>query len=179
MIRYGVNPIGWINDDDLSLGDHIPLAQCLREAAEIGFEGIEMGRKMPADPRALREVLAPHGLELVSAWCSLELLSRGVEAEKAALDTRLRLLREMGCEVCIVCETSGSVHGRRNAPLSTRADPLRAGVAGLRRGAQSRQGSRSRTVSRCASTARRGSWRSTHCGPSQHLNNVNWELTSD
>ena len=120
MIRYGVNPIGWINDDDLSLGDHIPLEQCLREAAEIGFEGIEMGRKMPADPRALRAVLAPHGLELVSAWCSLELLSRGVEAEKAALDARLRLLREMGCEVCIVCETSNTVHNDRNAPLSAR-----------------------------------------------------------
>ena len=120
MIRYGVNPIGWINDDDLSLGDHIPLEQCLREAAEIGFEGIEKGRKMPDDPRALRTALAPHGLELVSAWCSLELLSRGVEAEKAALDARLRLLREMGCEVCILSETSNTVHGDRNAPLSTR-----------------------------------------------------------
>ena len=120
MIRYGVNPIGWINDDDLSLGDHIPLEQCLREAAEIGFEGIEKGRKMPDDPRALHAALAPHGLELVSAWCSLELLSRGVEAEKAALDARLRLLREMGCEVCILSETSNTVHGDRNAPLSTR-----------------------------------------------------------
>ena len=40
MIRYGVNPIGRI-DDDVSPGDHIPLEQCLREAAETGFEGIE------------------------------------------------------------------------------------------------------------------------------------------
>ena len=126
MIRYGVNPIGWINDDDLSLGDHIPLEQCLREAAEIGFEGIEKGRKMPDDPRALRAALAPHGLEFVSAWCSLELLSRGVEAEKAALDARLRLLREMGCEVCILSETSNTVHGDRNAPLSAR--PTLAGL---------------------------------------------------
>ena len=120
MIRYGVNPIGWINDDDLSLGDHIPLEQCLREAAEIGFEGIEKGRKMPDDPRALRAVLAPHGLEFVSAWCSLALLPRGVEAEKAALDARLRLLREMGCEVCILCETSNTIQSDPNAPLSTR-----------------------------------------------------------
>ena len=120
MIRYGVNPIGWINDDDLSLGDHIPLERCLREAAEIGFEGIEKGRKMPDDPRALRAVLAPHGLEFVSAWCSLALLPRGVEAEKAALDARLRLLREMGCEVCILCETSNTIQSDPNAPLSTR-----------------------------------------------------------
>ena len=120
MIRYGVNPIGWINDDDLSLGDHIPLEQCLREAAEIGFEGIEKGRKMPDDPRALRAVLAPHGLEFVSAWCSLALLPHGVEAEKAALDARLRLLRAMGCEVCILCETSNTIQSDPNAPLSTR-----------------------------------------------------------
>ena len=120
MIRYGVNPIGWINDDDLSLGDHIPLERCLREAAEIGFEGIEKGRKMPDDPRALRAVLAPHGLEFVSAWCSLALLPRGVEAEKAALDARLRLLRGMGCEVCILCETSNTIQSDPNAPLSTR-----------------------------------------------------------
>lgn len=120
MIRYGVNPIGWINDDDLALGDHIPLEQCLREAAEIGFEGIEKGRKMPDDPRALRAVLAPHGLEFVSAWCSLELLPRGVEAGKAALEARLRLLRGMGCEVCILCETSNTIQSDPNAPLSTR-----------------------------------------------------------
>ena len=133
MIRYGVNPIGWINDDDLSLGDHIPLEQCLREAAEIGFEGIERGRKMPDDPSALRAVLAPHGLEFVSAWCSLELLSRGVEAEKAALAARLRLLREMGCGVCILSETSNTVHNDRNAPLSARptlAGPEWPGFAG-------------------------------------------------
>ena len=120
MIRYGVNPIGWINDDDLALGDHVSLEQCLREAGEIGFEGIEKGRKMPDDPRALRAVLAPHGLVLVSAWCSLALLPRGVEAEKTALEARLRLLRGMGCEVCILSETSNTVHGDRNAPLSTR-----------------------------------------------------------
>ena len=120
MIRYGVNPIGWINDDDLALGDHVSLEQCLREAGEIGFEGIEKGRKMPDDPRALRAVLAPHGLVLVSAWCSLALLPRGVEAEKAALDARLRLLRGMGCEVCILCETSNTIQSDPNAPLSTR-----------------------------------------------------------
>ena len=120
MIRYGVNPIGWINDDDLSLGDHIPLEQCLREAGEIGFAGIEKGRKMPDDPRALHAALAPHGLEFVSAWCSLALLPRGVETEKAALEARLRLLREMGCQVCILCETSNTIQSDPNAPLSTR-----------------------------------------------------------
>ena len=120
MIRYGVNPIGWSNDDDPTLGGHIPLAQCLREASEIGFEGIEKGRKMPADAPALRATLEPHGLELVSGWYSLGLVGRSVEAEKAAMEPHLRLLRGMGCEVCILSEAVNTIHGDPAAPLSAR-----------------------------------------------------------
>ena len=120
MIRYAVNPIAWSNDDDPSLGDHIPLERCLREAAEIGFTGIEKGRKMPTEARALRAALEPHGLDFVSGWHSLELLARGVDAEKRAIDAHLRLLCEMGCEVCILCETSDAVYSDPDTPLSGR-----------------------------------------------------------
>ncbi|MEE8454695.1 MAG: myo-inosose-2 dehydratase, partial [Limibaculum sp.] len=105
MIRFGTNPIAWSNDDDRSLGAHIGLEQCLREAGAIGFDGIEKGHKMPADPAELKAALAPHGLRLVSGWHSLNLLARGVEAEKAAIQPHLDLLKAMGCKVCIVCET--------------------------------------------------------------------------
>ena len=120
MVRYGVNPIAWTNDDDPALGDHIPLEQCLREAAEIGFEGIEKGHRMPSEARALRAVLAPHGLDFVSGWYSLGLLAHGVQAEKAAMEAHLHLLRGMGCEVCILCETSNAIHGDPGVPLSAR-----------------------------------------------------------
>ena len=120
MIRYGVNPIAWSNDDDPALGGHIPLEQCLREAGEIGFEGIEKGRKMPSEAWALRTALAPHGLDFVSGWHSLGLLAHSVQAEKAAMEDHLDLLREMGCEVCILCETSNATHGDPDAPLSFR-----------------------------------------------------------
>ena len=120
MIRYGVNPIGWSNDDDPALGDHIPLERCLREAAEIGFEGIEKGRKMPPDAPALSAALSPHRLDFVSGWYSLGLLARSVQAEKAAMEAHLHLLDEMGCEVCILCETSNATHGNPRIPLSSR-----------------------------------------------------------
>ena len=53
MILYGTNPIAWSNDDDQTLGAEISLGQCLAEAGEIGFDGIEKGHKMPTDPAAL------------------------------------------------------------------------------------------------------------------------------
>ncbi len=47
-------PIAWSNDDDRTLGAHISLEQCLKEAGEIGFDGIEKGHKMPTEPAALK-----------------------------------------------------------------------------------------------------------------------------
>ena len=118
MIRYGTNPIAWSNDDDQSLGADIPLEQCLREAGEIGFDGIENGHKFPKDATALKAALAPHGLAFVSGWYSLNLLVRSVEDEKAAMQPHLDLLKAMGCSVCIACETSNAIHGDDSRPLA-------------------------------------------------------------
>jgi inosose dehydratase len=120
VIRFGTNPIAWSNDDDRSLGAHISLEQCLREASAIGFDGIERGHKMPTDPVGLKAALAPHGLLLVSGWHSLNLLSHSVATEKAAIQPHLDLMRAMGCTVCIVCETSNAIHGNDAVPLAER-----------------------------------------------------------
>jgi inosose dehydratase len=118
MILYGTNPIAWSNDDDQSLGADISLETCLRDAGEIGFDGIEKGHKMPADPVELRAALNPHGLRLISGWHSLNLLKQSVEAEKKAIQPHLELLVAMGCAVAIVCETSNAIHGRDAVPLA-------------------------------------------------------------
>lgn len=110
MIRYGTNPIAWSNDDDQTIGAHIPLEQCLREAAAIGFDGIEKGHKMPSDGAELKATLAAHGLVFVSGWHSLNLLVNDVETEKKAIQPHLDMLKANGCAVCIVCETSNAVH---------------------------------------------------------------------
>ena len=112
MIRFGTNPIAWANDDDQSLGAHIPTDQILREAAAIGFDGIENGHRWPDDPEALRQLLGGHGLAFISGWYSLNLLTQPVAAEKAAIQRHLDKLKHNGCAVCIVCETSNSIQGR-------------------------------------------------------------------
>ncbi|PQO23848.1 myo-inosose-2 dehydratase [Rhodobacteraceae bacterium WD3A24] len=120
MIRFGTNPIAWSNDDDHSLGAEITLETCLEQAAAIGFEGIENGHKFPLAPADLRAALEPRGLDFVSAWHSLDLLSGTVEAEKAAIQPHLDRLKAMGCRICIVCETSNAIHGAGEVPLSRR-----------------------------------------------------------
>ena len=72
---------------------------------------------MPTDPAALKAALAPHGLAFVSGWYSLNLLARSVEDEKRAIQPHLDLLKAMGCQVVIACETSNAIHGHDDRPL--------------------------------------------------------------
>lgn len=111
MIRFGTNPIAWSNDDDQTIGAHISLEECLDDCRRIGFDGIEKGHKMPSDGAALKAKLAEFGLVFVSGWHSLNLLTQSVEAEKAAIQPHLDMLKANGCAVCIVCECSNAIHG--------------------------------------------------------------------
>jgi inosose dehydratase len=120
MILYGTNPIAWSNDDDQTLGADIPLETCLREAAQIGFDGIENGHKFPTDPAELKAALEPNGLRFVSAWHSLNLLAHSAAEEERAIQPHLDRLKAMGCSVCIVCETSNAIHGNNAVPLANR-----------------------------------------------------------
>jgi inosose dehydratase len=118
MILYGTNPIAWSNDDDRTLGGDIPLEECLRQAAAIGFDGIEKGHKFPDAAPAMRAALDPYGLRFVSGWYSMNLLVQDVAAEKRAIQPHLDLLKGTGAKVCIVCETSNAIHGKDDAPLA-------------------------------------------------------------
>lgn len=120
MIRYGTNPIAWSNDDDQTLGAHISLDQCLDDCAKIGFDGIEKGHKFPTTVAGLKDVLDPRGLAFVSGWHSTNLLVNSVEDEKAAMQPFLDVLKGMGCDVIIVCETSNAIHGNDRVAVNDR-----------------------------------------------------------
>jgi inosose dehydratase len=117
-IRFGVSPIAWINDDMPELGGDTPLDTVLSDASEIGFHGVELGGKFPRDPQVLHRILVEHGLDLVGGWYSGALLTRSAQAEIAALQPHLALLKAMGSRVFIFAETSNAIHGDRRRPLS-------------------------------------------------------------
>ena len=119
-VRLGISPIGWSNDDLPELGGDTPLEACLAEARQAGFAGIELGNKFPCDSSLLRPVLERHELSLISGWYGGRLLDRSVDEELAAIEAHLALLVAMGCGVLVYAETTGSIAGDRQRPLSGR-----------------------------------------------------------
>lgn len=119
-IRLGANPIGWSNDDLQEIGGETPLATCLAEAKEAGFEGMELGNKFPRQAPALKAALAPYGLACIGGWHSIELLTRSAREEFDLAKPHRDLLKAMGTDVFIVAETSNAIHGDRGKPLSRR-----------------------------------------------------------
>jgi inosose dehydratase len=117
-IRFGVSPIAWINDDLPALGGNTSLDSVLEEARDVGFAGIELGGKFPRDPEVLKTLLKRHQLALVGGWYSASLLTRSAAAEIQALQSHLRLLKAMGCNVFILAETSNAIHCDQTRALS-------------------------------------------------------------
>jgi inosose dehydratase len=120
MVRIGINPLTWTNDDLPELGDNNSLETCLSEAKLAGYEGVELGRKFPRDAAVLGPVLKKHELKLVSGWYSARLLERSVEEEIAAMRPHAGLLRKLKSEVMVFAEVSRCVHGDRKVALSKR-----------------------------------------------------------
>ena len=52
-VKLGIAPIAWSNDDMPELGGDTSLEQCLSEASQAGFIGIESGGKFPKNSEEL------------------------------------------------------------------------------------------------------------------------------
>lgn len=115
---FGVSPIAWSNDDMPELGAETSLEACLADAQDVGFTGVELGRKFPRDAESLLPILKSFQLSLVGGWYSGHLLVRTAEAEIEALQAHKRLLKACGADVFIFAECSNAVHGNRAVGLS-------------------------------------------------------------
>jgi inosose dehydratase len=116
----GINPLTWTNDDLPSLGGDTPLETCLKEAKEAGYEGVELGNKFPREAAKLAPIMANFRLKIVSGWYSARLLERDSEAEMAAMEGHLSLLKAMGASMMVFAEVTGCVHGDKGAKLDSR-----------------------------------------------------------
>ncbi|MUZ75414.1 myo-inosose-2 dehydratase [Agrobacterium vitis] len=113
-VRLAVSPLSWANDVLEDLGADISLETCLDEAAHVGYQGVELGRKMPRSPAALTPLLESRGLALASGWHSGQLAQADIDSEMISVATHAGLLRAMGSTVLVYGETAMMAPG---APL--------------------------------------------------------------
>jgi len=116
--RLGIAPIAWWNDDLEALSDDVSLEECLRQASEAGFTGMETGRRFPMDAATLKPVLARHGISVCGGWFSGELLDGEVAREKDRVAAQLALFKETGAPCIVYGETARSIQGDRSKPLA-------------------------------------------------------------
>ncbi len=121
-VRLGISPLSWTNDVLKDLGDEVPLEECLRDASEIGYEGVELGRKFPKDPKVLRPKLSEYGLELAAGWYSGYLAERSVEDEWEAATDHIALLKGCGTRILVYGEC-GKMPGNADLDLPLSLSP--------------------------------------------------------
>jgi inosose dehydratase len=119
QIKLGIAPIGWSNDDMPELGGHISFEQCIKEMAEAGYQGCEVGNKFPRDPEVLHTALLPYQLSVASAWYSTYFTEP--ERTQKTIDgfiQHMQFLHAMGAKVIVVCECGHGIQGKSLPVLS-------------------------------------------------------------
>ena len=119
-VKLGVAPIAWSNDDMPELGGETSLEQCLSEARQAGFIGIESGGKFPKTSEELIPILKKFNLDLCSGWYGANLRTNTVDEEKNVIQAQLKLFKDCNAPCIVFAEVSGSIQGDPNKKLSTR-----------------------------------------------------------
>ena len=119
-VKLGIAPIAWSNDDMPELGGDTPLEQCLSEANEAGFSGIEFGGKFPKKSEDLIPLLDKYNLKLCSGWYGANLRKNSVKEEINAIQEQLKLFQDCKAPCIVFAEVSDSIAGDPDRTLSTR-----------------------------------------------------------
>ena len=118
--RLGIAPIAWWNDDLEELSDDVSLEECLSQAREAGFTGMETGRRFPMDASVLGPILDTYGIKVCGGWFSGRLLDGDIEQEKDRIAAQMSLFKATGAPCIVYGETARTIQGDRRAPLATR-----------------------------------------------------------
>ena len=119
-VKLGIAPIAWSNDDMPELGGETSLEQCLDEASQAGFIGIESGGKFPKTSKELLPKLNNYNLNLCSGWYGGNLRQNSTNEEKQLIRGQLDLFKDCNSPCIVFAEVSGSIQGDPNRKLSTR-----------------------------------------------------------
>jgi len=129
-VKIGISPIAWQNDDLPDLTAAYTMEQALSEARDIGYTGVERGRRMPQDTEGLRKYLNEYDIALCGGWCSGNLLVNDVATEKAAIQEQVEQFAALGAPCLVYAECSNTVQGDQGTPVNNRPKLSRDDVHG-------------------------------------------------
>ena len=116
--RLGISPICWWNDDLVELSDDVSLEECLRQAAQAGYTGMETGRRFPMDIAELGPILARHGISVCGGWFSGTVLEGDIEENKGRIRAQMDLFIAAKAPCIVYGEVARSIQGDRSRPLA-------------------------------------------------------------
>lgn len=116
--KLGISPICWWNDDLVELSDDVSLEECLRQAAEAGYSGMETGRRFPMDWAELGPILARHGISVCGGWFSGTILEGDMAENKDRIRAQMDLFIAAGAPCIVYGEVARSIQGDRTKPLA-------------------------------------------------------------
>ena len=119
-VKLGIAPIAWSNDDMPELGGDTTLEQCLSEASQAGYIGIESGGKFPKKSSELIPKLNNFNLNLCSGWYGANLRKNTVEDEKKIIQDQLTLFKDCKSPCIVFAEVFESIQSDPKRKLSSR-----------------------------------------------------------
>lgn len=120
MIKVGISPICWQNDDLPDLTKDFTMEQALQEAREIGYIGVERGQRMPQDTASLGAYLDKYQIALCGGWCSGSLLTHDPVAEQTNVVAQVDQFVALNAPCIVYAECSNTIQSQAGVPLSTR-----------------------------------------------------------
>lgn len=120
-IKVGIAPLTWTNDDLPELGGEISFEQCIKEMAQAGYEGCEVGNKFPQEVSSLKQALLPFNLQIANKWYSSYFSNP--EKQKESLDGfkhHVEFLKNMGAKVAGVAECERCVQQSSHAIFASK-----------------------------------------------------------
>jgi inosose dehydratase len=119
--RLGIAPIAWWNDDLAELSDDVSLEECLRQASQAGFTGMETGRRFPMDIAELGPILTRYGIAVCGGWFSGTVLNGDLAENKDRIRAQMDLFKAAGAPCIVYGEVARSIQGDRSKPLATKS----------------------------------------------------------
>jgi inosose dehydratase len=120
VIKIGIQPTGWTNDDFQEIGNDTPYQQILDETRDTGFAGGSTGHNYPSHLPSLLHDLRTRGLGITSTWVGTEFTAPGrYDATIQMVRDQIAFLESVGATDIVVAELAAAVNQVRTKSVLT------------------------------------------------------------